>query len=444
MTTTTGQTEGIETRHVMMRAYGNTYSDWAGGPQPFLTYSRWAEGTAIATDEKTLRAAMPEYRNLFRTKVNEGKYVLPRKKRFLYDASAEELAKAIIEAVRKEKGTMKLWTAADDIQGYMGREVLTGEVPSRSSGVDSKTLSRWPVTIKSPLFRYRQDGRGIEYSALNCGCQDFDWGTAKGASMVCAHIAAEIKTAWDEQSTPLPPGQRRIEHLKAEGSVFLPYNVSTVDAIDVIARRYLLGQDAKDIDKDELDNPDRYNPLFLDYIQRDRIVFEAVRQGNKWLKLKGTMERQMAEQKNAADDHLSRDIYWSLHNSGFQKVGLYGVEFKGTQYEALAETYVRDNEVVRPVFSIDYPPVIVHWHLSDRKDIFGRGRLFGPFAFTGDPLTDIEDRTRRVGERTIILPGTRTPMPNGVESVAMPPIYRREYMSRIPPERLRTLGIALF
>ncbi len=434
----------IETRHIMMRAYGNTYTDWAGGPQPFLTYSRWAEGTAHATDEKTLYAAMPDYRNLFRKKVEDGVYVLSKKKRHLYDASTEELAKAIIEAIRKEKGTMKLWTAADNIEGYMGHEVLTGEVPSRSSGVDSKTLARWPVTIKSPLFRYRQDGRGIEYSALNCGCQDFDWGTAKGASMICAHIAAEIKTAWDEQSMPLLPEQRRIEYFKAEGSVFLPYNVSTVDAIDVIARRYLLGQDAKDIDREELDSPDRYNPLFLDYIQKDRIVFEAVRQGNKHRKPKNSVERQVVEQRNAADDHLSRDTYWSLHNAGFRKVGLYGVEFKGTPYEALAETYVRDNEVVRPVFSTEFPPFIVHWRLSDRKDIFGEQSDKDPFVTAGETITDIEDRTRYIGEKTIIIPGTRTMLPDADEGLAMPPVYRREYVSRIPSERLRALGVALF
>src|SRR3989338_926322 len=128
---TSTKEKAIETQQVLMRAYGNTYYSWNGGPQPFLTYSRFAEGIFLATLEREKDATVGSYRDHMLQRVEDGVYSLPKTRRYLLDASPEELRNAMIEAIRNEEGTGKLWTSGRNVQGYMGHDVLTGEVPSR-------------------------------------------------------------------------------------------------------------------------------------------------------------------------------------------------------------------------------------------------------------------------------------------------------------------------
>ncbi len=445
--------EAIETPHVQMRSYGNTYSSWSNGhakagPQPFLTYSRFAEGIFLATPESAIIDAMPAYRQHMREQIEKGVYRLPRGKGHLIDADAETIYKAMLKGIKSEKETTKLATASDKIDGYMGHDVLTGNVPSRSSGVRSTTLSRWPVVIKSPLFSY--DGSGINYSALHCGCQDFEWGIAKDTSFVCAHIAAEIKTAYDEQSSPeTPEDQKRISYFKTDGQVYLPYNIDLLDAIDVVFRRYVINQSSKHIDRTELGRPEAYEPLFLQDIYDGHIVYEAVRQANKKIAPKTAEERRAAEAVIRAEDNLRRTfLYGQLKDASYEKTGLYALEFPGTPWETMCETYTRGSEVVRPVFNWQFPPLLVYWQLNGDSDVFGQKNAESPFALVGTRVADIDDRSRRKGIKQVFIPGPE--MPPGIQRIPVNPVFRRDYVRLLgennpdASELMRRYGLSLF
>ncbi len=441
---TTATTErGIETRYVVMRAYGNTYASWVrdSGPQPFISYARFAEGMFLAAPPRQKDAAMENYRDRMRQRVEQSAYRLPRTEVRLLDVSPEELRQAIINEIMKDKETKKLWTSANDIEGYMGHYVLSGYVPSRRSGSKSGVLSRWPVVIKSPVFDDRR-GHGMNYSALACACEDYIEGTKKGVSILDVHMCAAIKRAWDEQANPdIPERQRRISNLEAEGPIYLPYNITLLDAMDVVFRKYVVGEDYKDIDRTELGREENYDHHFLDAIRNGRIVFEVVRQKAKKVVPK---TRQEMERINAEKSMMRPYLSTQLRRAGFEKVGLYALEFKDTLYETVCETYVRGSEVVRPVFNENFPPLIVHWVLGDENDIFGGQGMANPFEIAGETFIDIEDRTRLIGRKRIIIPGSSTPMPEGMNPTYMHPLFRRDYMARIPSEKLRALGIALF
>lgn len=410
------------------RAYGTTYSygdSGYEGPRVMLTYSRFAEGVFHATPQRVKDQLVPDYQRYLRERDERGEYEISRRKRFLLTCDPQQLRAEILARIASETETTKLWTAGPGgIEGYVGHEVMTGKVPSRRSGRRSDVLSKWPVVLRTPIYKA---GPGINYSALKCGCQDHDWDIAKGVSVVCVHIAAEIKRAWDEQADPnIPESSRRIKFVETKGPIYLPFNIPHLKAMDIIFRKYVFNEDMKEIDKREMGIPENYDPLFLQAIESGLLVFEVIRQKFLELPYRGDREKQMIVNRLKVLNDFKR-IYldYQLRKAGFKKVGIYALELKNTPLETVCETYERDNEIIRPVLRWDIPPILVHRMLGDQRQVFYTPDTSNPFSQPFVAREDIDDRTRRKGTKQIIIPGPR--MPQGFDPVYIHPLFRQEY-----------------
>lgn len=435
------------------RAYGTTYSygdSGYEGPRVMLTYSRFAESFFLATPPRVKDGLVPAYQQYLRERYESGEVEIGPRKRFLLTCDPKELRERMLSRITAKNKTAKLWTAGPQgiEEGYIGREVMTGKVPSRRSGRRAGVLPKWQVVLRTPVYKA---GPGINYLALKCGCQDHDWDIAKGVSVVCVHIAAEIKRAWDEQADPnIPEGQRRIRFVETKGPVFLPFNIPPVKAMDVAFRRYELGEDMKEIDKREMEMPENYDPLFLQAIESGLLVYEAIRQKFLGIPFRNEREKQMIENRlKVTKDFKETYLDYQLRKLGFKKAGLYAEELKGTPLETICETYQRDSEVIRPVLRWDTPPLLVRRTLGDQRQVFYPPDKSHPFSQLFAVTEDVDNRTRRKGTKQVIIPGPM--MPQGFDPVYIHPLFGEEYAKLIrenfqgdATQLLQQLGLGLF
>lgn len=436
----------IETPQVFDRAYGTSYNYEPIGPHVLVTFTRYAEGFFLATPPSVKERTLQPFQQHLQDLYEKEEIHLPRKKRFLLTCDVDRLKAEMLAAIHRETDTYKVWTSGPaDVDAYIGHQVMTGHAPSRRSARRADVPSKYSITLMSPIYKA---GAGINYLAFAHDCPDFVHGIGKIANVVCVHIAAVIKRAWDEQKDPsIPENRRRIKFVETRGPVYIPFIIDDIASMSIIFRKYNLREDMKDIDKRELDNPDNYDPLYLQAIESGEIVYEGIRQENKKIKPKDDRERRELEARVAAMKSLQGDfLRQALNRAGFRRVGLYALAFKGTPLETACETYEKDGTIVRPVFNMGLPPLLEIYRLSNEKQVFYEPSIEHPFAHINSVQEAVDDRTRRKGTRQIIIPGPD--MIPELGSTFIHPVFRNDYRRLIQEhyqgnkeELLRKLGL---
>ena len=191
-----------------------------------------------------------------------------------------QLAELVKDKIRKEKGTIKLWRADDVVSDGMlvARGTLKGRIQSRRSGRGKKTLKDWYVSVNSP---YNNQTYGADYN--NVECQDDlylkvreKWaGEKDNADMICVHMGAFLQRLDKEQSSGFE-GKKLIDFDKPLREPYLPYLLDNIGMVNTIVDHYLLGNTYYKIDRALLDDPEIYDPLYLQAIENGNVVFEAI------------------------------------------------------------------------------------------------------------------------------------------------------------------------
>ena len=439
------ETRRIETPQIIDRAYGTAYASEHGSIF-LVTPSRYAEGFFHATSPSAKDRLVPQFQQHLREGYENGEYRLSKRKQHLLTCDPAALREEFRQRIFvKNEGSYKLWDEGPaGIDGYIGHTAMTAHVPSRRSGRKAGVLAKWPVYFTSPLFK---EGAGINYLGISHSCEDFGYGTVKQAAVICAHVAAAIKRAWDEQADPsIPEHRRRIKFVESSGPVYLPFLIDGLHAMGIVFRKYVLNEGMKELDKAELDNPDNYEPLYLDAIRRGEITFEAIREEKKGIMPKSGRDAEVLKARVRAMESFRRDfLRHALARAGFRKAELYALEFKGTPWETACETYEKDGIAIRPVFNMDFPPLLAVYRLSGERQVFYKPPADHPFAHIGRVQEAVDDRTRRKGTKQVIIPSSNMPE---LGSVFMHPVFRedsrrliRENYRGNPEELMRELGL---
>lgn len=247
----------------------------------------------------------------------------------------------------------------------------------------------------------------------------------------------------------LEPDQRIIKTEDPSVIPYVPFQLSNVNVADVLIQHYLLGKKYYEIDKGLLDNPDTYDPFYLDAIKAGRITFEIVPQ--RYRRTSKDLARVEAE------NHVRRLAERQLVAAGFKRTGVATVEFRNTQWETVAFNFENRNRSVRLLFRRDLPPLGIYRERTNGQvdDIFYKSYEEHPISHLYEEQMMVDDRTRKQMKAKLFVPNSYLNIPElpELEPVRQPIIvnFRKEYADSIrqnlrgdASRLLQRLGLGLF
>jgi hypothetical protein len=381
----------------------------------FIPPSSYAIGAFYIAPEREKYHMIDEWLENNRKKQREGGIdpeVSP-----LLSYNSRELGELIKNKIKEEKGTQKLWRADDVITGgKLRHNVLTSRVESRRSGREKKILKNWLVTVKTPFYR---DGFGVDYSDVSCQDDMYQIVKGKGYELFCVHMGALAQRAHKEYPM-LPADERLIGFEDAAGIPYIPYLLKPEKIISVVVNRYLLKKRYYDIDRELSDDPEIYDPLYLEAIKKSNIIFENIQRS--YTKRRAPIKK-VTKSDEQALWYVKNIIEKNLTDAGFKKTGI-ALELKGTRFEALCINYEKDNRVVRlliPDLRV-IPPLLFYREINHRNyvDIFYKNDQKNPLAGVYDEYFTVDDRTRLVTKTKIIIPHSPKSIPELPELIKKP------------------------
>lgn len=398
---------GIETPQLMERAYGIATPREYG--TILVTPSRQAFGTFIVIDPSEKRKMLRRFHNYL---VNGGanEYDLPQSMEYVAEPDFNQFLEGFRGKIGKTKsrpeGSYKLLTQGrkniarenPNKRGYVGKNAISNVPMISSRDTRKRDISSARVTM---TFGDLTQGTGIDFRTVTHDCEDFSFGTTKGAVILCKHAAGALNIAYDEQQNP--KSEHILDHDQYEGRLSLPFNLDEETMMDVIFRNVMLGNSLKEIDRELLRNSDYFNPQVVDGINNGLVTFESIRQKDGKM-----MENTSDNSSNAQSLKKFKEYILPLMSrTGYERIGLYSVEFPDTDWETLCPTYLSpEGDIVRPVLNANFPPLIVIYTQSPEIDAFREFEPENPFEHINQDLEAVEDRSSRKSIKRIIVPGS--------------------------------------
>ncbi len=367
----------------------------AGKDMPrFYTAAAGAIGEALRMDRREIRDAVEswaEYRFRIQQRAVDGEGFSPL---FGLDEdyshvptleTREIISDYLLPGIIKTEGSRNLWAHGGDKairEGYLGGRVVSGLVKTRSDGRRSDKMKYWSSVLR----------KGLDGDDAVCQCQDHMEGRRKGVKSVCVHLSSIMQEVGEERPSgltwlpyrfsgraSLPSGLSRdeieelsqMEHIDQEESPDL-----SALMVDVLFARYVMGRKLYGINNLLSEIPHDYHDSTVPRIKSSGIRFGAIREG--WKALKDDKLRDALE-------HVEGGMFRRLVADGFARKhpGIYSVEFRGSENEAMANDWVRGDLTIRPCFTEGLPPFAVV-----RKEIPGaNARPFSGERNTEHPFT---------------------------------------------------------
>ncbi|MCX6819474.1 MAG: hypothetical protein NT129_05770 [Candidatus Aenigmarchaeota archaeon] len=326
--------------------------------------------------------------------------------------SLEELTDVIKNGkygIKKKHKTLKLWKGEEVVTvGNVGQSILTARVKSKRWGGRNNVASRWLVEINF-------DEYGTGYSYIKCQSDEHFWDGVKGADVFCDHMGALLtclKEVYNNQDAY--KGAIRVgEHVKEP---YLPFLINPMLEAELIVKRYVLGQNYYDIDKWLLDKKEIYDQSYLDKIETGKVLYDAVHS-------RLTKAAKPTDSINKGDIlapcKVASVMEKCIYKSGFRRVGLNAVEFKGTEWETLCANYEKGNKTLRLLMSEQLPPLLVYRESNpaDKTDIFYKPNTEHPFSMLYQEQRTVDDRTRKATKTKILIPHSPRITPELIEII---------------------------
>lgn len=364
-------------------------------PLVAITPANFAIGDIIKSRETELNQRIREYQENLRVRYENQEVELTKKHQRILTYSFEELLERLISSIKKEKGTKKLLSyggKASITDACLKYDTLTARVISRRSGRKKDILSTWAVEVKSPFYR---EGSAVDYRSIYSQAEDYEWGRVRPVDVLSSHMAAAILQFAEDFYKP--EDERIVKIIDPIGVPYTPFILDKNTEIEVLIRHYLMNESYYKINRRLFDNPEIFDPLYIEAIKSGFITFEVIphRKSVSWLTSFGYYK----SLKYVEDELRKR-----LKNAGFKKTVLPVIEFKGTKWETICPNYERDDESVRLVFNRRFPPLIVYRRESGDFDIFYKKGI-NPFSVIGEDVYSVDDKRRRVTKTTVSIPG---------------------------------------
>jgi len=403
----------VKTHEIIPRDYGLSF--YSQGASITVIPSHYFLAAILMCEERELDERLRKYQEFkkrqLRKEHSNPHYPLFQlgKKAKILDLDFPELKEEVLERILKKDGVKTLYIAGgkDTVQDCnYGSVVSTGKVRTRHDARVSDAQKYRRARIGNPTLN--QYGT-LGFTDLSCTCDNTFWEETKGREVrvTCYHIAALNIFLYDALKNGAAENKVTLED-KINRDIATPFSISPRKLgdnnyldMEVLFAYYVAGLNHFQINQRLLPLGFSFlSPAMQTMIMRRRVSYEVIRQGRK--------RAEVPADYLFDEVKLISKIRQRLRQEGYEREGLC-IEHPRTEYETIAERYVKDENMISLVTpTTRLPPYAI------LKKPIGQPSMYTvpadtnehPFLRLNKKRHGFDDMTRRPVEETIFLPGS--------------------------------------